>query len=351
MKKNLFRGIFLAVSCCTLFSVSASADSQKDFITQDGVLSLELPDDNWEHIPDNDTWLTLSNGSDVITVYHLSNGESLPPVTVADSAYTNVCQMFLSSRNEVFVITGSAKNESDFEDVREAVESAEILKKDTKLAVAKEQQTTSAGNSGVEAMNKTCYVTCSSLNVRAESNGSAEVLGTLAYGSSVAVTGEIKENGAYTGWYQISYQGKTGYVSSEYLSDTKPSGQDTGSDTAAVGSTKELYYANGNTVTIKRYSDGSWKDDGGLVYTTASEDGSVWTNSEGSRLTIYDPWEAGELPQANEDVRYLVNTETGQTVTVYETIDGDWIDKAADKYFLREDGLWMDPSGGEWEEQ
>ena len=33
MKKNLFRGIFLAVSCCTLFSVSASADSQKDYHT------------------------------------------------------------------------------------------------------------------------------------------------------------------------------------------------------------------------------------------------------------------------------------------------------------------------------
>ena len=347
MKKNLFRGIFLAVSCCTLFSVSASADSQKDFITQDGVLSLELPDDNWEHIPDNDTWLTLSNGSDVITVYHLSNGESLPPVTVADSAYTNVCQMFLSSRNEVFVITGSAKNESDFEDVRDAVESAEILKKDTKLAVAKDQQTADTGNSGVEALNKTCYVTCTSLNVRAGSNSSAEVLGVLSAGSAVAVTGAVKENGAYTGWYQISYQGKTGYVSSEYLSDTKPSGQ----GTTTVGNTKELYYANGNTVIITRYSDGSWKDDGGLVYTTTSEDGSVWTNSEGSRLTTYDPWEAGELPQANEGVRYLINTETGQTVTIYETIDGDWIDKAADKYSMREEGLWINPAGGDWVQQ
>ncbi|MDY3250052.1 MAG: SH3 domain-containing protein [Candidatus Choladocola sp.] len=351
MMKKLFRGFLLAVSCCTLFSVSAAADSEKDFITPDGVLSLELPDDSWQQIPDVDTWVTLSNGSDVITVYHLSNGEILPTAVVADSTYSNVCQMFLSSRNEVFVITGSAGNESDFEDVREAVESAEILKKDTKLAVAKEQQTAGAGNSGVEALNKTCYVTCSSLNVRAGSSGSAEVLGTLAFGSPVSVTGAAKENGAYTGWYQISYQGRTGYVSSEYLSGTKPSGQDTGSGAAAVGSTKELYYANGNTVIIKRYSDGSWKDDGGLVYTTASEDGSVWTNSEGSRLTIYDPWEAGELPQANEDVRYLVNTETGQTVTVYETIDGDWIDKAADKYFLREDGLWMDPYGGEWAEQ
>ena len=262
MMKKLFRGIFLAVSCCTLFSISAAADSEKNFITPDGVLSLELPDDSWQHIPDVETWVTLSNGSDVITVYHLSNGETLPPMVVADITYTNVCQMILSSRNEVFVITGSARNESGFEDVREAVESAEILKKDTKLAVEKER-----------------------------------------------------------------------------------------SDTAAVGSTKELYYANGNTVIITRYSDGSWKDDGGLVYTTSSEDGSVWTNSEGSRLTIYDPWEAGELPQANEAVRYLVNTETGKTVTVYETMEGDWIDKAAVKYFLREDGLWMDPSGGEWAEQ
>lgn len=115
--------------------------------------------------------------------------------------------------------------------------------------------------------------------------------------------------------------------------------------------TKTLFYANGNTVTITRYSDGCWRDEEGVVYTGCSEDGTVWSSGSGSTLTTYDLYEAGELPEAQEvDIRNLKNTENGDITTVYKNEDGDWKDSTDTTYFLREDGLFADPDGGQWEE-
>ena len=270
MKKRMI-GTVLAICLCTIGVLSVGAgDKTETFTTSDGVLSLELPDDSWQEIKDPETWVSLSNGSELITLLHYRNGDELPRPTVADDTYDNVCQTYLSNRNEVFIITGFAADEEHFEDVRDAMESVKINIKDTKQAVAGSGSGSSAGSS--------------------------------------------TEN--------------------------------------SVGSTKTLYYQNGNTVTITRYSDGSWKDDGGIVYTVDSDDGSVWTNSEGSRLTIYDPWEAGELPPASRtNTITLINEENGDSVIIYEDENGEWKDSQDNTYFLREDGLWMDPYGGEWGEQ
>ncbi|MDY4693217.1 MAG: hypothetical protein SO401_06580 [Blautia sp.] len=39
------------------------------------------------------------------------------------------------------------------------------------------------------------------------------------------------------------------------------------------------------------------------------------------------------------------------SVIIYEDESGEWKDSQDNTYFLREDGLWMDPNGGEWGEQ
>lgn len=63
------------------------------------------------------------------------------------------------------------------------------------------------------------YVTSSALNVRASSDttSASNILGTLSMGDLV----EVFEQDA-KGWYRIIYKGQTGYVSSKYLSETKP---------------------------------------------------------------------------------------------------------------------------------
>lgn len=321
MKSRMMGMLLTAAGLGCLFALPVKAQTVP-FTTQDGVISIELPDQTWKEADDQQTWVTLTNGSDVITMFHLSNGETLPDVAIADDSYTDVCQTWLSSRDEVFVITGSVRNPADFDEVREAVSSVKIEKKGTKKAVdgkktesmadgttvdtssgtaantTEESETASASDtsSKITDIDVTYYVNSSVLNVRAGNSTSATALGHLSYGDAVKVTGYADNH-----WYRISYNGATGYVYADYLTDTKPGSAPTTEETSNPApdfsnvSAIELYYKNGNTVHITKGPDGVWTDDSGLTYNCVSEDGTVWNNSEGSRLTMYDPWATGEI--------------------------------------------------------
>ena len=66
------------------------------------------------------------------------------------------------------------------------------------------------------------YVTAEWLNVRRGCSVDDLVIGGLGYGASVTVLGDIQRNGSDLGWYQVSYENGTGYVSASFLSDTAP---------------------------------------------------------------------------------------------------------------------------------
>ena len=70
-------------------------------------------------------------------------------------------------------------------------------------------------------LNKTMYAT-SSVNVRDLPTSDGEKLGKLSKDAAVTVTGQCNE----TKWYRIDYNGKVGYVSATYLTDTKPEEKD-----------------------------------------------------------------------------------------------------------------------------
>lgn len=67
----------------------------------------------------------------------------------------------------------------------------------------------------VKEISKTGYVTAESLMVRKEASASSEDLDSLSKNDKVQITGQVD------GWYQIKINGKTGYVSAKYISDTK----------------------------------------------------------------------------------------------------------------------------------
>ena len=69
--------------------------------------------------------------------------------------------------------------------------------------------------STVKEISKTGYVTAESLMVRKEASASSEDLDSLSKNDKVQITGQVD------GWYQIKINGKTGYVSAKYISDTK----------------------------------------------------------------------------------------------------------------------------------
>ncbi len=76
--------------------------------------------------------------------------------------------------------------------------------------------TTAAREYAVRDVSKTMYAN-SSVRVRASYSTSSDILGSLAEGESVTITGESDN-----GWMRVTWKGQTGFVSKSYLSDTPP---------------------------------------------------------------------------------------------------------------------------------
>ena len=96
--------MILACTAAPAGGIAAGAVPPTVYQTADGVLSIQAPGADWVALSDPNYWFAITDGDDLITVSHLSNGEALPPVTVADSEYAAVCHAYVSTENEVFVI-------------------------------------------------------------------------------------------------------------------------------------------------------------------------------------------------------------------------------------------------------
>jgi uncharacterized protein YraI len=213
--------VLLAVSSTVGAAQITAEDSTAATITSpDGILSIEMPGEEWKEKEDSDFWFEITDGHNSIAIDHLGNGEMLPDLKMAGEENEEICQAFISTKNEVFIVTGQADSREGLADVIRTVGTLRILKYDTRTAVQKETQTDQATQSNINAVNATYYVTADELNVRADCSADSEAIGTLHKGEAVTVTGSVTEDGADTGWYQIQYQGRNGFVSSSFLSQT-----------------------------------------------------------------------------------------------------------------------------------
>lgn len=341
-----------------------------EFTTTDLVLTLQLPDGNWKQVADNAAWATLTDGENEITFLHYSNGEELPDMTVAGDGYAQVCQNIISTENEVFIITGSVVDKEDFDEVREAVQSARINKYDTKKAVTKagSASTASSGSSSrdasdgkavqgtsgsaaassdtqkvVEPAALSMWVSSQQLNVRSQSSTDAAVLGTLGYMDGVEVTGIEKSGGKETGWYQIDYNGTTGYVSSAYLTGTPATAESQGYTLTSEQVT--LYEVDGSAATyVYKATNGSWYDGSGRQY-QKNDDGSWCSPVNGRTWTETAP----ESPADQGGSEIQVTDEEGlNSQTLYQMADGSWQNKAGGSYTDNGDGTWKGPDGTIW---
>ena len=229
--KSLFVSTIIGL---TVLSLPVCAESTQDaagaeaaatpaptvFTTADGVLSIEAPSDKWVQTADPNYWFTMSDGKSTITVDHLSNGEELPKVQVADASYAGVFQAFVSTKNEVFVVKALASDTADLQALMQAIGTVKVLKFDTKTAIQKE--TAQVSEFGLNAFEATYYVTINELNVRAGCSTDDALLGALYYGEEVAVKGAVTRNGENYGWYKISFNGADAYVAADFLSETRP---------------------------------------------------------------------------------------------------------------------------------
>lgn len=323
-------------------STSETAAEENVFTTENGVLSIKLPAEDWKEITDPTRWVVLSNGVDVITIDHFSNGEKLPDVNVADSHYTNVYEAIYSTQNEVFLITGFVANEDSITEVCNAIMSVKVLKYNTKQAVKK--VAVEAKQFTIREINKTYYVTSDGVNVRSGCSVSDPIIGGLNKGNAVNVRGAVQYNGADYGWYQIDFGQGTGYVAADFLSETAPAAPAAPvNDIIYTGRVVTIYDAAGTAITVNEANDGYWYDRNGTKYLEVG-DGSVYViyGNENESFSIYNPANNSSYTGASVTI-YDAND---YAITIYEMTDGTWWDNNGNKY-THGDGMNFYGPGGE----
>lgn len=287
-KKSLLFAVTVGLTVLCAATVSAET-----FTSSDGVISVETPDDGWVQTNDPNYWFTISDGKDTITIDHLSNGESLPAVQVADENYGAVYQAFVSTKNEVFVVKALAADAQDLESLMKMVGTIRVLKFDTKTAIQK-SASPQVSEFGLKPVNADYYCTGSDVNVRVGCSTDEASLGTLSKGQKVQVVGAVTRNGEDYGWYQISFNGSTGFVSSGFLSADQPAAQEpaqkkSDSEPYQLADGFTCYDSRGNVQGLLRpYSDGLYYSNDMVAYAD-NGDGSYYSYSVGEYLYDYNP--------------------------------------------------------------
>ncbi len=375
MRKNQLK--LLIVGMMTAVFAFGTVSFGAEYVTPDSVLKMELPGDDWEQVKDASVWVKLSDGTDVITMEHLSNGETLPDMTVAEGRYQASCQTVISTVNEVFVITGQVQDEERLDEMRKAVESAKIQVYDTKTAVKKEEgpspgSTKTAGNAGstgstgnagstgntgssgstgsarpesvVEESEFSVWVTGQSLNVRSAPSTDAPVLGMVSYADALTVTGIVEENGSESGWYQVDYDGTAGYVSAQYVSVAPPTAEKSGLTLTDEAVT--LYKIDGDGATyVYKATDGCWYDGSGRQY-SSNGDGTWTCATSGELWTQTAP--ASSVDENAQSVM-VTDEEGNNSQTLYwNESDGTWLNDAGGVYTANDDNTWTGPDGAIW---
>ena len=334
--------------------VPINGNPENIMLTEDLVLAIELPGMNWTDVEDPEHWLTVTNGTDKITVDHLRNGENLPSVLIAGKEYAAVYQSFVSTKNEVFVVLGSAAEQESLEQIMRSIATIRILKFDTKTAVETKEETSTYE---VKKIDADYVVTAEGLNVREGFSTEARKVGSLNKGDKVHVVGSVIKDGKDTGWFQIGFGNGTAYASSKFLapvkSGEKPASEpskdekkeeekkeetpeekkeetpeeDTPAEEPEIQEMK-LYGSDGSRVNVFRSNDGEdWTDESGLVYQKHS--GKLDLYYESVNKTFWytkEKWDQTKL--YNED---------GKEIDVFRFDDGrEWKDTDGRSYVRRE---------------
>ena len=342
MKKKLF-AIFLTAAVLLGLAVPVMAEEQKPFADPEGILTIELPDENWKEVQDPSKWLVFSDGSNMITIDHYSNGEKLPEIQVADEQFVNTLTAAYSTQNEVFICTGYLTDAKAMEAVNKSLYSIKITKYDTKKAVKKDNST---GEFKIVPRDMTMYVSVAdSLIVRNGFSIDSRMIGSLSNGTAVHVTGVVQRSGKDYGWYQIAYNNGTGFVSADYLVKDKPGATPTGNSGEGKNTTYLVYnQSTGKAVNITG-SDGLYYDGSGNMYY------QIGSANEANFVDDYNNYYTTTAPKNAPDSQVigLISDGSGRPVAITDNGDGSYTDSDGNHYYQKDDGTWYDDGEATYE--
>ena len=119
-----------------LFVVPAAA---RTFTTEEDILSIEAPTEDWDVVKDSSSWFEMSDDDSTLTIDHLSRGEDLPDRLLADKDRSTAMQLLISTPNEVFIVNASTTKQDHLQELIDALGSIKVLKYNTKMALETEK--------------------------------------------------------------------------------------------------------------------------------------------------------------------------------------------------------------------
>ena len=371
-----FRKLMACGIAAGIMALAATAVSAATITTEDGVLSIETPSDDWQKTTDPLHWLVVTDGKDTITVDHLSNGEALPATVVANDEYKAVYQGFVSTRNEVFVVKGLSNEQEDLQKLMETIGTIRVLKLDTKQAITK-ADAPKAYDFGLRPINAVYRVISDELNVRRGCSIDDTKIGELYEGDQVTVDGAVTKNGQDFGWYQIQFNGGKGYVSAQFLvpvnSDSqtpaKPSTTTTAADPTSQSFTVYTRQEGGMSRLIHKVGDHFESSESGYAnikwyqigeslfrddhsnYTWSSEPGYIDsdapTNSDYTEyFTIYS--QGSSVEQIHKVADHFENASG--SVSWYPTSDGLYQDNVNNSLWSTDPNYFGMDNGGDFDD-
>lgn len=165
-----------------------------------------------------------------------------------------------------------------------------------------EEVATSQPEDSVKEMSATKYAK-STVNVRKGPSADTEKLGGLSTNQKVTVTGQ-----ADNGWYRIDFNGQSGFVSDQYLSDEKVTAasgnsKDKTNNTGAAGNTGSEAQGNAGTQAASGTGTAAQGNTGTQEAGNTSSSGSNSGNTAGSGST--DTGNSGSAPADNGNANGL----------------------------------------------
>ena len=127
------------------------------------------------------------------------------------------------------------------------------------------------------SVNETVYAT-TTVNIREGFSADTDKVGSLGRGQSVKRVGI--GTGDAEGWSEVEFNGQTAYISSEYLSLTKPAAQSSGSNSGS-GSQTSQGSSGGQTQQPSQPSSGQNQ--------SSSSDDDSWKDQYTGGITVIDP--------------------------------------------------------------
>lgn len=366
LNKKLAFMLVLTTGICLSTTVFA-----EEFKSKNGVVSVETQGNNWKVTEAEDSTMTLTDGENVITIQHFSNGEKLPEIEVADEEYAQVCQNIISTKDEVFVVTGFAADSADFKEVQDAVQSSvinkfgtkksvkekdsEINKKDLAVNSERGSDINQEVNGEITADSSTEYkvksaaftgwVDGSRVNVRSSYSTDSEILGQVYFQDVVFVTADVKNSDGNVEWYQIDYNGEEGYIAAAYISHSPTTAEMLGY--VMTDEQKVIYLLDGSEICyVNKATNGNWYDGSGRQYIP---DGyGNWTlSTDGSRWSETDPDPGTPADDAVDEVNIMDEGDYNRG-TLYLGEDGVWRNVANGIFTDNGDGTFTGMDGTIW---